>query len=221
MATADRILVTDFDGTITKHDFYKLVVSRLLTPEDLAPWTEYRAGKITHFTALQRIFSKIRASESALEELALGMEPDPRLREAVVDLQAAGWDVVVTSAGCDWYISRVLAKAGVELEVFSNPTTYAPDGSLHMRPPVESAFYCAETGVDKAGIVRSHRERGAVVAFAGDGFADLLAALEVDPARRFARADLAAALGERGEGFRPFSIWSDVARELLDNGGSQ
>ena len=42
MATADRILVTDFDGTITKHDFYKLVVSRLLTPEDLAAMLQER-----------------------------------------------------------------------------------------------------------------------------------------------------------------------------------
>ena len=50
-----RILVTDFDGTITAHDFYKLVVGSLLTPSDIAPWQEYRDGKITLLAALQQI----------------------------------------------------------------------------------------------------------------------------------------------------------------------
>lgn len=85
----------DFDGTITAHDFYKLVVGSLLTPSDIAPWQEYRDGKITHLAALQQIFAKIRASESELDNLALAMQPDPRLGSAVACLREAGWEIVV------------------------------------------------------------------------------------------------------------------------------
>ncbi len=216
-----RILVTDFDGTITTHDFYKLVVGSLLTPEDIAPWQEYRDGKITHLAALQQIFAKIRAPESALNSLALAMQPDPRLSSAVASLRAAGWEIVVASAGCDWYIRRVLDAAGVSLPVHTNHASYEPNGSLRMLAPIDSPFYCAETGVDKAGIVRSYIRRGYTVAFAGDGFADLPAALGVSPDLRFARADLAAALGRYHEDFHSFSVWSDVADTLLamDNQG--
>ncbi|MDD4701859.1 MAG: MtnX-like HAD-IB family phosphatase, partial [Desulfovibrio sp.] len=205
-----RILVTDFDGTITTHDFYKLVVENLLTPEDLAPWQEYREGKTTHLSALQQILAKVRASESELNALALDMNPDPRLSTSVASLRKAGWEIVVASAGCDWYIRRILAAANVDLEVYSNPTNFEANGSLHMQGPVDSPYYCRETGVDKAGIVRSYTRQGYTVAFAGDGFADLPAALGVTPDLRFARADLAAALGRYHEDFHTFSVWSDV-----------
>ncbi len=220
MTLAPYILVSDFDGTITRNDFYSLVVERLLTPGDLVHWQDYRAGKISHFTALQRIFGSIRAPEEKLLAIVRGMEPDPYLAASLAALRAARWDVVVASAGCDWYIRRILADLHVSLEVHANPGAFAPEpgsrlGSLRMEAPADSPFYSPATGVDKAAIVRFHQERGAVTAYAGDGFTDAPAALLVAPERRFARADLADVLRERGEPFRPFSAWSDVARALL------
>lgn len=219
---ADAVLVSDFDGTMTANDFYKLAAERLLPADALSPWEDYRVGRITHFTALQRIFGRLRATPEELRAIVRDMRPDPDLAGSVERLRRAGWDVVVASAGCDWYIRQVLAAAGVEVEVHANPGEYVlPEGALWMTSPEDSPFYCVETGVDKAAIVRFHRGRGAVVAFAGDGFADLPAALETDPALRFARADLAGALAGRGDSFRPFAAWSDVALALLDEGGRQ
>lgn len=221
------ILVSDFDGTMTANDFYKLAVARLLTPEDLAPWAEYRAGRLTHFQALRRIFGRIRAGEAAMLALVRDMAPDPLLARSVARLDRAGWRVAVASAGCAWYIEHILRSLGLDkaVEVHANPGAPAPDGSLRMDMPVGSPFSCEETGVDKEGVVRHHQRAGSVVAFAGDGFADLPAALAVPPALRFARADLAQALSKRGEGFRPFDRWSEVAEALLADplyaGGTQ
>lgn len=212
------VLVTDFDGTITAEDFYTLVVDRLLQPGDLAPWNDYRAGRITHFTALQRIFARIRAPEEAVRELLGDMRPDPHLRESAAALEAAHWKVVVASAGCEWYIRHILDPLKVNFEVHANPGTYAKGGPLRMEPPLDSPFYSPETGIDKAGIVRFHLERGATVAYAGDGFTDLGAALLVPPDKRFARADLAVGLDRKEEPYRPFSFWSQVAAALLSPG---
>ncbi len=214
------VLVSDFDGTMTSDDFYKLVASRLLPPDALTPWQDYRGGRITHFTALQTIFSRIRATEGQLLDLIGDMLPDPQLGLSISRLRAAGWEVVVASAGCDWYIDRILAQAGITVEVHANPCEHAPDGSLDMQPPTASPFYCSATGVDKAAIVRFQQGQVATVAFAGDGYADLEAALLADPALRFAKADLASALTAKGEAFRPFETWSDVAQELLSKGGA-
>jgi len=217
---ANAVLVSDFDGTMTANDFYKLAAQRLLPPEALAPWEEYRSGAITHFTALQRIFGRLRANPEALKALVQDMQPDPGLARAVADLRQAGWDIVVASAGCDWYIKQVLEQVGVVLDVHANPGEHVlPEGYLRMDAPEDSRFYCLETGVDKAAIVRFHQDRGAKVAFAGDGFADLPAALEAAAALRFARADLATVLDKRGEAYRPFALWSDIARALLAEGG--
>lgn len=211
------VFVTDFDGTMTANDFYKLAVERLLPPEAQAPWEDYRAGRITHFEALRRIFAQLRAPEQAVLSLVADMRPDPELTASIDQLDAAGWRVVVASAGCGWYIERVLGSLGLldRLEVHANPGDYAPDTGLVLHPPKDSPFYCDETGVDKAAIVRFHQARGVPVAFAGDGFADLPAALATTPALRFARADLAQALAARGESFRPFERWSQAARALI------
>ena len=209
------VLVSDFDGTITARDFYRLIVERLLPPEALGPWAEYRAGRISHFTALQRIFASVRAPEADVLAVVRDMRPDPLLARAVAALRAANWHIVVASAGCEWYINRILAEAQVELEVHTNRCIYAENGPLLMQAPLDSPFYCAETGIDKAAIVRFHLERGAVVAYAGDGFTDESAALLVPPDRRFARAELAQTLNEHGQKFQPFAVWSDIARALL------
>src|SRR5262245_35850747 len=166
-ATQGGILVSDFDGTMTRHDFYKLAIESLLPPDTPDYWAEYRAGTITHFEALRRYFASIRASEAEVLVVVERMELDPELPAAVESLRRAGWSVVVTSAGCDWYIRRLLAAAGVEVEVHSNPGRFEAGKGLLMEMPTGSPYLSPTLGVDKARIVRSHLDEGRTVAFAG------------------------------------------------------
>lgn len=211
----DHVLVSDFDGTMTRHDFYTLVVRTLLPPTVPDYWAEYRAGRLTHFEALRGYFAEIRTDEEQLMRLVVSMEIDPRLAEAAAELRRAGWRVVVASAGCAWYIERLLARQGVELEVHSNHGTFVPGRGLLMELPVQSPFFSPSLGIDKAAVVRHHQANGAQVAFAGDGFPDEEAARLVPDDLRFARGDLATVLSRSGTPFRPFERWSDVASHLV------
>ncbi|QEH38576.1 2-hydroxy-3-keto-5-methylthiopentenyl-1-phosphate phosphatase [Aquisphaera giovannonii] len=213
-APARKLLVSDFDGTMTREDFYQLVRRSLLPPGVPDYWGEYRAGRMTHFQALQAYFATIREDEATVRKVVEEMGLDPKLKEDVAALREAGWDVAVTSAGCDWYIRILLAEAGVELTVWSNPGRFVAGEGLLMDPPTESPFYSASTGVDKAGVVRDAIGRGLTVAFAGDGFPDADAARLVPGGLRFARADLAAVLRDEGLPFRPFERWSEIAAAL-------
>ncbi len=210
-----RVLVSDFDGTMTRHDFYRLALDELLPRDVPDQWAAYRAGEITHFEALRRYFAAIRAPEAEVLAVVDRMELDPGLKAAVAALAAAGWRVVVTSAGCDWYIRRLLAAAGVEVEVHANPGRYVAGAGLVMEKPVGSPYRCENLGVDKARVVRDHQAAGRTVAFAGDGFPDAEAARLVPDDLRFARADLADVLTREGLAFHPFDAWSDVARVLV------
>lgn len=214
-STPERgLFVSDFDGTMTRHDFYKLARESLL-PADLPDyWVEYRNGRMTHFQALQAIFASIRADEATVRALVDRMELDPDLARDVPRLRASGWDVVVTSAGCDWYIRILLAKAGVSLPVWSNPGRFEEGRGLLMDLPIEGPTFSRDLGVDKAAVVRRGLHEGRTVAFAGDGFPDLDAALLVPAGSRFARGDLAATLDARGLGYRPFDRWSEIADVL-------
>jgi 2-hydroxy-3-keto-5-methylthiopentenyl-1-phosphate phosphatase len=213
--SARRVLVSDFDGTMTQHDFYKLAIEKLVPAGTPNFWDDYRAGTITHHEALRRYFGSIRASEAEILAVVDRMELDPQLYNSVAALRAAGWDVVVASAGCDWYIRRLLAAAGVELQVYSNPGQYENGRGLVMEMPRNSPFYSANLGVDKTEIVRSLLAEGIQVAFAGDGFPDADPARLVPEELRFARGDLATVLQREGLGFRTYKTWSEIAQNLL------
>ncbi len=210
-----NVLVSDFDGTMTARDFFKLAIQQLLPPDVTNFWQEYRTGRITHFEALQRYFAEIRCSEAEVLKVVDQMELDPDLPRAVADLRAAGWQVIVTSAGCDWYIRRLLARAGVELEVHANPGSYVAGRGLQMELPLGSPFLSPSLGIDKAGVVRRQIELGRTVAFAGDGFPDEEAALLALADLRFARGDLANVLRQHRQEFQTFTVWSEIARRLL------
>ena len=209
-----NILVSDFDSTATRYDFFELVRKRWPFSPENDPWEKFVAGKKTHFEALAEIFVGIRTSEASLLELVDSMELDPDLAESVRTLQNRGWEIVIASAGCDWYIQRLLKKAGVSVSVYSNPGVFDPERGLQMSLPERSAFFSPTTGVNKLAIVQDALRRSDCVAFAGDGRPDLKPALMVEPHLRFARGWLAEALSERGEGFHPFERWSQIVDQL-------
>jgi 2,3-diketo-5-methylthio-1-phosphopentane phosphatase len=208
------ILVSDFDGTMTRFDFYDLVCREF--PNIAGDfWPQYERGELTHFEALRLIFAGIRAPEEKLLSIIEAMQVDPQLPQAVRALHGDGWDVVVASAGCDWYIKRLLAGQGVSLAVHANLGDFFPDQGLLMRLPPPSPFFSADLGVNKVAVVREALKNSDCVAFAGDGRPDLAPALLVSPDRRFAKSWLAKKLHEIGEDFRPFEDWHDVAAMLV------
>ena len=209
----NRLLVSDFDGTLTRRDFYQVYAERLMPSDAPDFWAEYRAGRMTHFDALRAIFSYVPAGEHALLALTDEMQLEPALPDALAKLRGSGWEVVVVSAGCRWYIDRLLAAAGVELEVHANDGEIDARGRLVMQRP-ETPFPSDDVGIDKAAVVRAHQKAGRLVAFAGDGPPDIVPALLVPAELRFARGHLAEALAEQGEPYRPFDRWLDIAETL-------
>jgi 2-hydroxy-3-keto-5-methylthiopentenyl-1-phosphate phosphatase len=208
------ILISDFDGTLTRYDFFDLVRKRWPFPPQDDPWEKFVAGQITHFQALAEIFARIRTSEADLLELANSMELDASFAKSARVLQDCGWEIVIASAGCDWYIQFLLNKARVSVSLHANPGAFDPECGLQMSLPERSCFFSPTTGVNKVEIVRDALSRSDRVAFAGDGRPDLEPALLVQPQLRFARGWLAEAFSERGEKFNPFERWSQIADQL-------
>jgi 2-hydroxy-3-keto-5-methylthiopentenyl-1-phosphate phosphatase len=213
------LLVTDFDGTLTRNDFFRLVVEAFAPPGLEEYWQGYLAGRFTHFEALQGIFAGITATEEEVLAAVARAEPEPDLALWVAALDRAGWDVVVASAGCEWYIQHILAGCGVSLPVHANPGRFVAGRGLCMELPELSPYFCRATGIDKAAIVQVGLDARRKVAFAGDGFPDADAARRVPVRLRFARADLAEALRREGLPYRPFERWAEVARALCEEGG--
>jgi len=211
----ERILVSDFDGTMTRRDFFRVALECL--PESAASfWEQYEKGGMTHFEALAAIFAELRCPEEVMNSMLARMELDEGITSRCHRLQAHGWRLVIASAGCAWYIERLLAPLGIAPEIHANPGTFSEQHGLIMKPPLGSPFFSLETGIDKIRLVKAALE-GGTVAFAGDGRPDIGPALLVHPSRRFAKGRLAEELTKRGEGFNRFLSWGEVVDKLLEN----
>lgn len=208
------IFVSDFDGTFTRNDFYRLILDRHGATTRF--WKQYRKGEISHFEALAATFHAAPLGEPALRDLIHHMDPDPRAANEVHRLQQQGWEIIIASAGCSWYIEPILRDSGLaELRVHANPG-FLKGERLIMEPALDSPFYGLDAGIDKAAIVKDAQARAPIVAFAGDGISDVPPALLVPPRLRFARDTLAAELKRRSEPFIQFERWSEVTSFLID-----
>jgi 2-hydroxy-3-keto-5-methylthiopentenyl-1-phosphate phosphatase len=213
------IFVTDFDGTVARQDFYQLVLARLLPRNVRNYWQDYLAGRITHFEVLRNYFGLIRQKEADVLKLLDEMELDPEFPDAVGRLRAAGWEVVIASAGCSWYIDRLLSDLEDGPVVHANPGRFVPGQGLVMELPHGSSFFSAVNGIDKAAVVKAAQAQVGTdrVAYAGDGPTDIVPSLLVPGHLRFARSELAKVLREKQQPFHPFDRWSDAAKKLLAN----
>jgi 2,3-diketo-5-methylthio-1-phosphopentane phosphatase len=211
-----KIFVSDYDGTITNKDIYALLAERYAPADTPDYFAQYVEGRLTHFEAMAAYFAFVPTDEQQLEELLDAAEADPDLGASAALLQRAGWELLVVSAGSSWYIERVLRRAGVTATVYSNPGRLETGRGLVLeKPDASSPYHSASVGIDKSAVVRHALHAAETVAFAGDGPPDVQPALLVQPELRFARGFLADALRQRGDAFRPFSRWSEIARELM------
>ena len=209
-----RVFVTDFDGTLTRQDFYNLFLEQLYPADAPDQWSAFSSGKITHFECLRNIYAHVPVGEAKLRAFLDQIELPPDLPGLLAKLNLAGWEVVVASAGSRWYIEQLLAREKVSLPVHTNGGRIV-DGRLVMELPTESPFFHPHAGIDKAAVVKSFLDDGREVAFAGDGITDIPPALLVPPGLRFATGYLAARLKERGEPFRAFDEWSEIVGMLM------
>jgi 2-hydroxy-3-keto-5-methylthiopentenyl-1-phosphate phosphatase len=207
-------LVSDFDGTITRHDVYALIAERCMPQPPADYFERYRRQQISHFDAMAAYFAHAPTDEAAFDDLLDATEPDSALAGAVTRLNAASWDLIIVSAGSSFYIDRILRRAGVEAVVHANPGRLEPGRGLVLELPRSSPFFSAEVGIDKAAVVRDAATRYEQIAFAGDGPPDVPPALLVPGERRFARGFLAGELRRRHEAFRPYARWSEIAEVL-------
>lgn len=210
------ILVTDFDGTFTRRDFFDLVLERHDPPGARELWDRFLAGQLSPFAGIAGVLGSLRTDEAGVDALLAAMDPPPGAAAAARELQAAGWEIVVASAGCRWYIERILADLGLEFPIHANPGWFAPDRGVVMEADTRSPYYDAALGIDKRAVVRAALARDPVVAFAGDSpLTDGPAARMVPPERRFATGQLARRFAAAGVPHRPFTSWVEIAGILL------
>ena len=204
-------LVTDFDGTISHDDFFYYITDRYFDEAALEPWRQYLRGEKSHFAALSEIFAKIRLPEAELLRFIDGISYDKSFWKTAKLCFDRKIPLTICSAGCDYYIHRILGQALNEYDIrlVTNHGVYGEDTGLVMvAPPSESLYYDKDVGISKAAVVQDYQRRGFEVVFAGDGPPDFAPAKLADVV--FAKKFLLEKCREVGIPTHRFDSYDDV-----------
>ncbi|MEI7475224.1 MAG: MtnX-like HAD-IB family phosphatase [bacterium] len=210
-------VISDFDGTISKEDFFYYVIDNHLSPEDIEPWNDYKAGKINHVEGLRRIFSKISMSEKDLKDFILKLPIEENFLETLKFCNDNNIDFYVLSAGADYYIKIIFneLKVSNNLTLISNPSIYAKKGGISILPSdTDNIYYSHDYGVSKKLAVEDIKQKYDKIIFAGDGIPDFEASKLADVV--FARGALLQLCNSNNVKSQTFNTYGDIL-EFLKN----
>ncbi len=204
-------LITDFDGTISKKDFFWYAIDQYLEEKDMQPWEDYKSDKIRHVEALRRIFSKIHVEQEEFDQFVLNLEIEEDFPKTVEFCKDNNIPISILSAGADYYINIILKRLGFFdfIEVISNKSYYSKEDGLCFCPSDKNyKYYSEEFGISKKDFVANKKAEGYFCIFAGDGRPDIEAAKLADVV--FARKDLKKLCIENDIEFQQFNTYGDI-----------
>lgn len=208
-----KILVVDFDGTITEQDLLDEIAVTFGDPEVFRALDEaLDKRELTLHEVLRREFEPVQAPLGEVVEWVLeNTRIRPGFRELVELAHERGWRLVVVSSGFRELIEPVFEREGLDgVELLANSVDPDPAG---WRVRFRDESICDVCGQPcKRSTVEALAD-GREVVYVGDGYSDRCAAEHADLV--FARRGLAAYLRERGIAFEPFDDFFQIAYRLL------
>jgi len=214
------ILISDFDGTVSKKDFFHMVIETFLSEKSLKPWNDYLEKKITHLEALTGIFSQIRVSREELDKFISTIDIDEYFYGTLEICRRYGVPVYLCSAGTKYYIEKRIGKIlkQYDIRLISNDAVYSPEQGLRLIAPDKSdPFYHPDIGISKQMLVKKLKSEGYFTIYAGDGIPDFAPAKTADVV--FAKdvlLELCKKEGIRTQQFNNFKDISDYIKRIYD-----
>ncbi|PWW25877.1 HAD superfamily phosphoserine phosphatase-like hydrolase/2,3-diketo-5-methylthio-1-phosphopentane phosphatase [Cytobacillus oceanisediminis] len=207
--------VSDFDGTISKRDFYLIMMDKYY-PEGRELMPKWKAGEMRDIDFLNKVFTSINQEEDQIIEDILSIPIDEDVPEFIKTVQENGGDFYILSAGTDYYIYHILKKYGIkDVKVFSNEGYYR-EKNVHMNIDKNHRHYSERYGIDKSKVIQDLKNEYEMVFFIGDSEPDSHPAEYADTT--FAKNGLQDLLSKKNIPFIPVEEFKEVERYLMDKG---
>ncbi|MBN8207752.1 MtnX-like HAD-IB family phosphatase [Bacillus sp. NTK071] len=207
--------VSDFDGTISKKDFYWLVIETYF-PEGQELYKKWKAGEYQDIDFLQKVFKSIDQNEEQIIEDIRSLPIDEYVPSFIEKVQQSGGDFYILSAGTDYYIHHILKQYGIQnVPVFSNKGYYE-NQNVHLSIDENHKHYSKRYGIDKSKVIEEMKEKYDFIYFAGDSEPDSHPAKVAD--LTFAKDALQDILKENGVPFIGVDTFLEI-EEILRNKG--
>lgn len=207
--------VSDFDGTISKKDYYWLVIEKYF-PEGRALYKRWKAGELLDIDFLQTVFSSINLEEEKIIQDIVSLPIDEHVPAFIKKIQANGGDFYILSAGTTYYIEHLLKKYDLDhVTIYSN-YGYFHKQNIKLKIDENNWHYSRRYGIDKAKVIQKLKEEYETIYFAGDSEPDSHPAKFADIT--FAKDQLISLLQANNIPHIPFEHFAEIEQYLIEHG---
>lgn len=207
--------VSDFDGTISKEDFYWLVINKYF-PEGQELFNKWKRAELLDFDFLSQVFASIHQDEEQIIADILSIPIDEHVPSFIKKVQENNGDFYVLSAGTDYYIHHILKQYGIEnVKVFSNEG-YFREKNVFMNIDETHRHYSKRYGIDKSKVILELKEQYENIYFSGDSEPDSHPAAYADIT--FAKDALQDILREKNIPFVAVETFMEIETYLIEKG---
>jgi len=98
--------VSDFDKTMTREDFYVLMLDKALGEPGWELYRKQRDRGIIGISFLNSILEKMNMTEKEVMEEIKNIPLDPGVKSFINKVKFHGGDFIILSAGADYYIKK-------------------------------------------------------------------------------------------------------------------
>lgn len=177
----DKIIVSDFDGTITTKDTLSTFLEEYAPEEWLIIEDKWVNGEIGSAQCLQMQFDLIKdLSPSIIEEFVNTVELDPYFKEFNKIRLKNNIDFLILSDGFDYFINRILQKHDLKnINIVSNHAEFKNKKFL-ISFPNQNNDCVKNSGTCKCNIIKKLRQNYKEIYYIGDGTSDICVADKSD-----------------------------------------
>lgn len=219
------IIMSDFDGTITRRDTGWVVFDGLQLKEAWDWEYRWRDREISSIECLRGQWGLVKLPPDELIALVDSIALDERFPEFVARARDVGAEVVVASDGLNFYLDRMMQRLGLQVcdddpqpgvrrdcvTRYVNRATLTAEG-VHIEFP-HSNPACLQCGNCKQQHLSRLRLKYQRAIYIGDGYSDRCPAMTSDIV--FAKNHLAKIFDAQGLPYVPFQSFADVIAATL------
>jgi 2-hydroxy-3-keto-5-methylthiopentenyl-1-phosphate phosphatase len=205
-------IICDFDGTITRQDSTDLILEALAEPEWRALQAEWVGGRLSGADCMRMQVALIGGADVDVDAVLDTVELDPGFLQFVAWCEAHSYPVSIVSDGVDYFVSRILARYGLQrLSVVANRWAGEP-GNRRLDQPWRRTDCTNGSGVCKCAAASSDTLDGVTTVFVGDGRSDFC--ISGRAAILFAKGALADHAAKQNRPYVSFDTFHDVRLAL-------
>lgn len=211
----DFVFISDFDGTISKKDFYWHIIDKYMKAEGEKLYIRWKKGEFKDIEFLNTIFQSIGQDEKQIYNDIIEVPMDSYINTFIDFIHRINGDFIIVSAGSLYYINILLKYYEIEdISVYSNQGLYKDKG-IHLEIDPSYEFYSERYGLDKKKVVECLRKKYSRLYYAGDSSPDYEASLLCD--YRFAKGKLIQMYERNNIEYIPFDSFKDIRKVLEED----